>query len=407
MSTKWTSLAGPRQTKQVDQAIRDLQSLLRSYRQITDYGEHVFYSPFSPPKWDAPTKALDAIGAKYDHVITRENYRDVLSDLTEARTTLSKSLPVEDTRTTQEERDKLAAERAERDAKNKAEAEAHASAKAKAVAEIRQQYPWAEPPGKLSEPARAAKNIRTELSKAFHGVKFSVTSDRYSMGNSVDVRWTDGPTPKQVREITGKYQGGYFNGMEDIYEYDRSAYGAAVSDVLGQAKYVSEQRNYTDGLREQVERWLCEKYGKTYDPINGVCLSECDPRRSSDVAWQVLNISTLPHCCTPNGIQQCDEFPWWTVTYEMPERPQVERSNDGEWAQVQKHHHSKRGFDFYLCVPNERLEEEAFEAKREACEALGGWYSRKWGRTPGGFAFKEEDVAMQFAGRVGEPALIG
>ena len=43
-----------------------------------------------------------------------------------------------------------------------------------------------------------AKIIRQELAKAFPGIKFSVKSKSYSGGSSIDVGWTDGPTPKMV-----------------------------------------------------------------------------------------------------------------------------------------------------------------------------------------------------------------
>ena len=71
----------------------------------------------------------------------------------------------------------------------------------------------------LSNQAQAAKLIRAELKKAFPGVKFSVTSNGYSMGDSVYVDWTDGPTRDQVHSIAGKYQEGHFDGMTDSYDY--------------------------------------------------------------------------------------------------------------------------------------------------------------------------------------------
>src|SRR5574343_581629 len=51
---------------------------------------------------------------------------------------------------------------------------------------------------KLSSHAAAAKGIREELKKTFPGIKFSVISDSYSMGDSVHINWTDGPTTGEV-----------------------------------------------------------------------------------------------------------------------------------------------------------------------------------------------------------------
>jgi hypothetical protein len=63
--------------------------------------------------------------------------------------------------------------------------------------------------------AEAAKMLRPFLRKAFPGVKFSVRSDRYSMGASISIVWTDGPTEQQVTEIAHGFNGGRFEGMTD------------------------------------------------------------------------------------------------------------------------------------------------------------------------------------------------
>ena len=41
------------------------------------------------------------------------------------------------------------------------------------------------------------------------------------MGDNVNVKWQDGPTEKQVKALTDKYEKGSFNGMDDIYEYSK------------------------------------------------------------------------------------------------------------------------------------------------------------------------------------------
>lgn len=99
----------------------------------------------------------------------------------------------------------------------------------------------------LSTAAKAAKAIREELKTTFPGQKFSVLSSNYSMGNSVDISWTDGVTVKQVEEITRKYQQGHFNGMEDIYEYSNT------NENIPQAKYVMCQREMSADVRETLK----------------------------------------------------------------------------------------------------------------------------------------------------------
>ncbi|MCL4306634.1 hypothetical protein KJZ99_12050 [bacterium] len=59
----------------------------------------------------------------------------------------------------------------------------------------------------------AAKLLRKELAREFPGQKFRVRSTR-SLSLSVD--WIDGPTIKQVEEITQHYAGEGFDGMIDI-----------------------------------------------------------------------------------------------------------------------------------------------------------------------------------------------
>ena len=46
-----------------------------------------------------------------------------------------------------------------------------------------------------------AKSIRTVLKSVFPATKFSVTISRFSMGESVDVSWMDGPTKTQVNDL--------------------------------------------------------------------------------------------------------------------------------------------------------------------------------------------------------------
>lgn len=89
-----------------------------------------------------------------------------------------------------------------------------------------------------------AKNMRKQLKKHFPGFKFSVTSDY----NSVNIKWVDGPTGKQVEELVKIFQAGNFNGMEDIYEYGRSAF----CEVYGGCKYVFCTRDMTEDAKRKA-----------------------------------------------------------------------------------------------------------------------------------------------------------
>lgn len=88
----------------------------------------------------------------------------------------------------------------------------------------------------------AGKNIRKQLAAAFPGVKFAVRSSRFSGGDSISVRWTDGPTSAQVKSIVDRYRAGDFDGMTDSYEYRHDPW----TDLFGDAKYVSTERDWSD-----------------------------------------------------------------------------------------------------------------------------------------------------------------
>ena len=109
--------------------------------------------------------------------------------------------------------------------------------------------------GHKSSHAHAAQQIREKLKAAFPDVKFSVTSDSYSGGNSVHVEWKDGPTSSMVEDISGAYQYGDFDGMTDSYNYSNSR------DDIPQVKYVQERREMSEQTREFIESELKRTWG--------------------------------------------------------------------------------------------------------------------------------------------------
>lgn len=126
------------------------------------------------------------------------------------------------------------------------------------MAELRARYPWAKlDDGKMSQHARAAWNLRKELKLTFPGIEFRVRSNSYSMGDSIHISWTLGPTENRVQAVSRKYQYGWFDGMEDLYNFDHSPESQAVGAILGQSKYVLEQRKIPGELVDQVGKDLC------------------------------------------------------------------------------------------------------------------------------------------------------
>jgi hypothetical protein len=102
----------------------------------------------------------------------------------------------------------------------------------------------------LTQSAQAAKAIKQELKSVFPDINFSVKSSNFSMGDSVNISWTDGPSTDEVENITGKYQYGSFNGMEDIYENTNNR------NDIPQSKYVSCSRHFEEieKVREEFNR---------------------------------------------------------------------------------------------------------------------------------------------------------
>lgn len=112
----------------------------------------------------------------------------------------------------------------------------------------------------ISSQAAAAKAIRTELKAVFPTVKFSVTSESFSMGDAVHISWVDGPTTKQVEAITEKYQYGSFNSMEDLYENTNDR-----SDIP-QTKYVQTSRKFSEAAKMEMS----EKLGLDWSQYNSL-----------------------------------------------------------------------------------------------------------------------------------------
>lgn len=67
--------------------------------------------------------------------------------------------------------------------------------------------------------AETAKLIRADLKKVFPGVKFSVTSDVYSGGATVRIRYRNGPTSQSVEDVVKIYECKGFDGMIDYAYY--------------------------------------------------------------------------------------------------------------------------------------------------------------------------------------------
>jgi Large polyvalent protein associated domain 29 len=159
------------------------------------------------------------------------------------------------------------------DLKRKAEAAAKEKTAARVVekAKLLAEFPWLE---RLDGTKRAhslgSKNLKKELARAFPGIEFTVRSDTFSGGDSIDVGWTLGPKTEDVKRISDKYAEGSFNGMEDIYEASHNQW----PELFGGAKYVMEQRSESGPGFESVCLALCALL-KVEPPADGKSFWNC------------------------------------------------------------------------------------------------------------------------------------
>jgi hypothetical protein len=398
---KWTSLAGPRQTKAANEAINALRWKGRSYIELCGVvgGEErrsQLTAMMSPPS-EACNDAMRALAEKFNYTITPDNYKEIISAAQIATEYLE--IPVVDKRITAEQEAERLRQNNLRDQQRKDQAAAKSLAMAQLVADLRKQYPWAKPnDGKLSTAARAAANIKEELRRTFPGVTFSCKSDNYSMGNSVDVHWTDGPTSAEVDAILGKYKEGSFDGMEDIYNNDTSASGEAIEIVLGRSKYVHGHRSFSEGLEESIGRGLC-----TVQKVEFVRLDQRNVFGNMDTEYlshhvrMMLARTSIPAGGTFEAVEYSQEESEYVARFTAPAKPVVTVTAGTGKAHVERHVHTKKGIDMWIVVLDSRVERDEFDRIRDACKRAGGWYSRAWGKTPGGFAFEAQDAADVFS----------
>jgi len=128
----------------------------------------------------------------------------------------------------------------QKNAERAAAVEARERAKLEELDSFKVRYPNLErqKESKKTPWALGAANIRTELKKAFPGIKFSVTSESFSMGCAIRVEWTNGPTAKEVESIVDKYEYGTFDSMTDCSGYKDEQF----TGVFGGAKFVTTTR---------------------------------------------------------------------------------------------------------------------------------------------------------------------
>lgn len=412
MSTQvnqWQSSAGPRQTKAVNEALKALQWRGKSYTEISDYGEHSYTQPVSSPS-DACKAEMNRIGEQFNWQVTRENYREVVAAFEAATKALV--LPVIDKRSTPEERaerEAIHAENARRDAERNASIEASKSKllpKVPAWADALIVAQLDEDDSDIMTDYHSHKTVRHVLigfrkgkREDFRQLRAAAATfpETAHMGPGLD-DWTvliyaepdQGPHSFRRREVW----------RDDSYDVRHFGTEAEAKAAIEAAMVVA---------RQKAEAALAESGSHAIEPeecLYGYELA-CESvehrenwsmgggnylkggyRHSS--GWKVRSVdrSHLNQYAIEDGLP---------VAAPAAEKPAHAAPVAGNGYQIEQHMHTKHGFEMSLVVLTGRVDRDRFETLRDSCKAAGGWYSRQWGKTPGGFAFKSREVAENWA----------
>lgn len=110
-----------------------------------------------------------------------------------------------------------------------------------------------------TESAKTAKLIREILKREYPDVKFSVTSDNFANGDSVDISWVDGMPSKDIDSFARQFEYGSFDGMTDCYNYDNKR-------EHPQAKYVHAKRGISTEKTAIIQEQLASLMGIENSP---------------------------------------------------------------------------------------------------------------------------------------------
>lgn len=399
---KWGSTAGPRQTKAVSDAISKLNWRGKTRIELNDSGSHELTSMCGEPS-EASQAAQQAIGEKYGYSITAENYRAIVADLQAATDSLE--LPVDDCRTTDDER----RERAERLAKNRAEQEAKANQSELAAAVILAKKPaWAE--------AVIVAELIEDKSDSMTDYYGSHTTRRVVIG------WRKGKREdfRQLRAAAATFEPTSHMGpglgsfrLRSVwaencpehrhyagqpmpgYELDGKEFPTLAAAEQAIAENAEDMRLSYQGnngsLTGLVKYHISEtefEHRENYSMGAGNYLKAGS--RNSD-GWRVVSCD----CESLRSDVYEDGLPVAKVAPVAESDPVVA----GSGYTVQKHFHTKRQCDIWAVVLSSRVERAEFERLRDLATSAGGWFSAKWGSFPGGFCFASESQATEWAAK--------
>jgi len=244
----------------------------------------------------------------------------------------------------------------------------------------------------LSPQAQVAKRIR-EYAKSL-GIKCRASSSSFSMGDSVSwsVENVDPETFQKIESFANQHQYGRFDSMTDMYEHTNSR------KDIPQTKYCFGKNNFTDDYYQAAWDLLRNRYSNGKDKPESFEKAKNMSFYDGSYSWGHDCISHQVHLILSGSCQEKElsELFWSTRKVSSPAKakPQLKLVNNAD-AHIEEHQHTKHKFTMYIVI-SDRVSRDRFDELLTECRALNGWYSRKWGTTPGGFAFKSEASAQQF-----------
>lgn len=116
----------------------------------------------------------------------------------------------------------------------------------------------------VTETASLIRETLKEQFKAdYPDVKFSVRSDRYSMGASINVSYTDGPPSGEVEKFLKEYEAATYNGHFDMKEY-KSHKTQDGMDVAYGADYVFVRRDLSAQAEDDAKKVAQQVIGSNF-----------------------------------------------------------------------------------------------------------------------------------------------
>jgi hypothetical protein len=337
--------AGPRQIKGLKEAASALQRTIREHVELTGVrggreDRCVLWSQFGGPDNARARELWNGVGERFAWTITKANFQEIERALLEALPLAQAGRPVIDNRRDPAEDAVLQAKIAERNAEDKRRQEAVDAARAAVVAK--------RPPG-------AAALIVAELDED--------TSDSmtdyfaHTTARCVAIGWRTGS-------------------REDFRQLRRAATGFPETAHLGPdaPDAVEHRENYSMGSGNYLKDggshssgWKVRSWG-----INADGTLERG-------GWHVLE-DALPAPQTP-----------------APDAPGTPLGDSSSGRGFNILAATNRRGPFSLVVLADRVERPEFERLRDSAKAAGGWYSRAFGKQPGGFGFDLHASARRWA----------